>query len=132
MTFFAACAAAALSAGSVPLIEPLRSGESGLIVRCGKVLTMDGSDRVLAPGVVVVRNKKIEAVEAECPEVEGFTTIELKSNHLSTARDGAVACEATLAHGGRTTQVWDVVARHEETGRVLALFRCTQLLLYPR
>ena len=70
---------------------------------------------------------------ASLPEgAQGFTTIELKSNHLSTAREGAVACEASLAHGGRTTQVWDAVARHEETGRVLALFRCTQLLLYPR
>lgn len=61
-----------------------------------------------------------------------FTTIELKSNHLGTARDGTVQCEATMAHGGRTTQVWDAVVTHRETGKTLALFRCTQMILYPR
>ncbi|HCK84598.1 MAG TPA: competence protein ComA, partial [Hyphomonadaceae bacterium] len=55
----------------------------------------------------------------------GFTTIELKANFLGTARDGAVACEARLVHGGRTTQVWDAEAKHEATGKTIALFRCT-------
>jgi len=59
----------------------------------------------------------------------GFTTIELKSNHLSTLLQGAMVSEGTLAHGGRTTQVWDVVVSAEETGRKIALFRCTQMLL---
>jgi len=35
----------------------------------------------------------------------GFTTIELKSNHLGTARDGTVECIANAVHTGRTTQV---------------------------
>jgi len=59
----------------------------------------------------------------------GFTTIELKSNHLSTARDGTVDCVATAAHLGKSTQVWDAVITHRETGRTLALFRCTQMIL---
>lgn len=62
----------------------------------------------------------------------GFTTIELKTNFISTARDGTVACEARLVHGGRTTQLWDAEVRHVETGRVMALFRCTQAVLWPR
>lgn len=62
----------------------------------------------------------------------GFTTIELKSNHLGTARDGTLACVATAAHLGRTTQVWDATVRHVESGRTLAVFRCTQLIIYPR
>ncbi|MDG2521000.1 PaaI family thioesterase [Caulobacter segnis] len=61
-----------------------------------------------------------------------FTTIELKSNFLGTARDGAVAVEAKLAHGGRMTQVWDAVVTHEETGKTIALFRCTQMVLHPK
>jgi uncharacterized protein (TIGR00369 family) len=61
-----------------------------------------------------------------------FTTIELKSNHLGTARDGTIECHATLFHGGRTTQVWDAVVTHRESGRTLALFRCTQMVLYPK
>jgi uncharacterized protein (TIGR00369 family) len=61
----------------------------------------------------------------------GFTTIELKSNHVSTARDGTVECVATASHLGRTTQLWDAVVTHRESGRTIAHFRCTQLILYP-
>ncbi|MFT3904857.1 MAG: PaaI family thioesterase [Steroidobacteraceae bacterium] len=61
-----------------------------------------------------------------------FTTIELKSNHLGTAREGTVECRATAVHLGRTTQVWDAVVTHRDSGRTLALFRCTQLVLYPK
>lgn len=70
---------------------------------------------------------------ASFPEgATGFTTIELKSNHLGTARDGTVECIATAAHLGRTTQVWDAVVTHRETGKTLALFRCTQMLIYAK
>ncbi len=58
----------------------------------------------------------------------GFTTIELKTNFLRTTRDGAIACEARLVHGGRTTQLWDATVTTPD-GRTLALFRCTQLVL---
>ena len=60
----------------------------------------------------------------------GFTTIELKSNHLGTLLDGPLIADGTMAHRGRTTQVWDVVVSAEETGAKIALFRCTQLLIY--
>ena len=62
----------------------------------------------------------------------GFTTIELKSNHLSTAREGRIAAVATNVHAGRTTQVWDAVVTNAESGRTVALFRCTQSVLGPR
>ena len=62
----------------------------------------------------------------------GFTTVELKSNFLGTARDGTVECSATAVHAGRTTQVWDAVVKHRETGKTMALFRCTQMILYPK
>jgi uncharacterized protein (TIGR00369 family) len=61
----------------------------------------------------------------------GYTTIELKANLLGTARDGTIECEASLVHGGRTTQVWDARVIAKETGKTIALFRCTQLILYP-
>lgn len=64
------------------------------------------------------------------PGAHSFTTIELKSNHLGTARDGVIQCEARLVHGGRTTQVWDATVSAGD--RTLALFRCTQMLLYPK
>lgn len=69
---------------------------------------------------------------AQLPEgASGFTTIELKSNHLGTAREGMVDCTATLVHAGRTTQVWDATVTNRATGKVMALFRCTQMILYP-
>lgn len=69
---------------------------------------------------------------ASLPEgASGFTTLELKSNHLGTAHSGGITAAATLVHGGRTTQVWDAVVNSEESGRTIALFRCTQLIIYP-
>lgn len=61
-----------------------------------------------------------------------FTTIELKSNFLGTAREGTLTCVATAQHRGRTTQVWDAVVSHRETGKTVALFRCTQMILWPQ
>ena len=62
----------------------------------------------------------------------GFTTIELKTNHLGTAKDGSIAAEVRAAHLGRTTHVWDATVVHVETGRTIALFRCTQMILWPK
>lgn len=61
----------------------------------------------------------------------GFTTIETKTNHLSTVREGGVVCTARPVHRGRTTQVWDATVSDEAQGRTLALFRCTQMILWP-
>ncbi len=61
---------------------------------------------------------------------KGFTTVELKANFLGTAREGAIRCRATPVHLGRTTQVWDAVVSNEGTGRQIALFRCTQMVLW--
>ena len=63
---------------------------------------------------------------------QNFTTIELKSNFLGTAREGVIACVATRVHGGQTTQIWDAQVTDEANGKTIALFRCTQLILYPR
>jgi len=60
---------------------------------------------------------------------DNFTTVELKSNFLGTAREGTIACVAKPAHLGRTTQVWDAVVSRHSDGRSIALFRCTQMLL---
>lgn len=70
-------------------------------------------------------------VEALPNGATGHTTIELKANLLGTVRKGIVECRARLVHGGRTTQVWDATVIARETGKTLALFRCTQLVLYP-
>ena len=62
-----------------------------------------------------------------------FTALELKSNFLGTAAEGqAITCHTRLVHGGRTTQVQDAEIANETTGKPVAHFRCTQLILYPR
>lgn len=68
---------------------------------------------------------------ASLPEgAVGFTTIELKSNHIGTVSEGGLVAEARLVHGGRSTQVWDAIVASEQTGKTLALFRNTQLIIY--
>ncbi len=73
------------------------------------------------------------ACVAHLPDgASGFTTLELKSNHLGTARDGTIEVLARAAHLGRTTQVWDATITHRETAKTIALFRCTQMVLWPK
>jgi uncharacterized protein (TIGR00369 family) len=87
----------------------------------------------LQAGVIVALADMVCAPFHMLPEGVSFTTVELKINLLGTARLGdGVLCEATMQHGGRTTQVWDAVITNEATGKKMALFRCTQLLLYPK
>ena len=61
-----------------------------------------------------------------------FTTIELKSNFLGTAVEGTLRAEVNAAHQGRTTQVWDATVSHTDSGKAIALFRCTQMILWPK
>lgn len=73
------------------------------------------------------------ATVAHLPEgAESFTTVELKCNFLGTATEGLLEAVATGAHLGRTTQVWDAAVREVASGRTLALFRCTQMVLWPK
>jgi 1,4-dihydroxy-2-naphthoyl-CoA hydrolase len=63
---------------------------------------------------------------------QSFTTIELKSNFLGTVTEGTLLCEAHAEHMGKATQVWDAVVSDEASGRKIALFRCTQMILWPK
>ena len=102
---------------------------------------LDLRDEIMAPNGFLHAATVIALADTSCgygtfinlPEgAENFTTIELKSNFVGTKRDGAISCRAELVHGGRTTQVWDATVSDEESGKLIALFRCTQLILYPR
>ncbi len=103
--------------------------------------TMEVTPQLLAPNGFLHAGTIVTLADTCCGNgcmaalpagASAFTTIELKSNHLGTARDGQVECDASPVHSGRTTQVWDAVVRHVESGKTLALFRCTQMILYPR
>jgi len=95
-------------------------------------------DELLAPNGYLHAGTVVALADSSCgygciaslPDgATGFTTIELKTNFLGTAVEGTLSCESRLVHGGRTTQVWDAAVTNE-AGKKLALFRCTQLLLY--
>ncbi len=73
------------------------------------------------------------ACSAHLPDgAQGFTTIELKTNFLGTALEGTLQAHARAVHLGRTTQVWDASVSELGSGRTLALFRCTQMVLWPK
>jgi 1,4-dihydroxy-2-naphthoyl-CoA hydrolase len=102
---------------------------------------LDLREELLAPNGYLHAATVIALADTSCgygcfvnlpDEAEGFTTVELKSNFLGTKREGIIECEATLVHGGRATQVWDATVTDNESGKKLALFRCTQMILYAR
>ena len=100
---------------------------------------LDIREELLAPNGFLHAGALITMADMACgygsmtslpPGANAFTTVELKTNFLGTAREGTITCEARLQHGGRTTQVWDATVRTAE--KTIALFRCTQLMLYPQ
>jgi 1,4-dihydroxy-2-naphthoyl-CoA hydrolase len=116
-------------------LDVLEAGEGRLVTR------LELRDELLAPNGYLHAATIVALADTSCgygtfvslPEgAEGFTTIELKTNFLGTKLAGVITCEARLAHGGRTTQVWDATVADDDSGKLLALFRCTQLILYPR
>ena len=109
---------ASRASGELPVVESVMAPNGYL--HAGTIVTL--ADTVSGYGCV-----------ANLPAAaSGFTTIELKSNHLGTTREGTIAAVATPLHLGKTTQVWDAIVTHKESGRTLAVFRCTQMILYAK
>ncbi len=109
---------AARVSGELPVVESVMAPNGYL--HAGTIITL--ADTVSGYGCI-----------ANLPaDATGFTTIELKSNHLGTTLDGTIVAVATPVHCGKTTQVWDAVVTHKESGRTLAVFRCTQMILYSK
>ena len=124
-----------LGAGRLPGLIGIEVEE----IESGRVrMRLPLRDELLAPNGYLHAGTVVALADSSCgygciaslPKgATGFTTIELKTNFLGTALDGTLSCESRLIHGGRTTQVWDATVTNE-SGKKLALFRCTQLLLY--
>lgn len=96
-------------------------------------------DELLAPNGYLHAASVIALADTTCgygtvlnfrPDVASFTTVELKANFIGTARNGTIFCYAERVHGGKTTEVWDARVTDGEGGKLIALFRCTQMLLY--
>ncbi len=93
-----------------------------------------GTGFLFAPAIISLADTLCAAgCGNNIPEGHSFTTVELKTNFMSSAREGErVVGIATPAHLGRQTQVWDVTISNETTDKTMALFRCTQMVLAPR
>jgi 1,4-dihydroxy-2-naphthoyl-CoA hydrolase len=93
-----------------------------------------GTGYLFAPAIIALADTCAAiGCGANISEGETFTTVELKTNFLSSSRVGErVECRCTPAHLGRRTQVWDAIVTKQSTGRTMALFRCTQLVLARR
>ena len=93
-----------------------------------------GTGYLFAPAVVALADTCAAiGCGASIADGQTFTTLELKSNFLASARVGErVECRCTPAHVGRLTQVWDATVTNKATGRTMALFRCTQMVMAPR
>ena len=93
-----------------------------------------GTGFLFAPAVVALADTCAAiGCGRNIPAGASFTTIELKSNFLSSARVGErVTCRCTPAHLGRQTHVWDATVTNETSNRIMALFRCTQMVLAAR
>lgn len=113
-------------------IEPVEIVENRLVAR------LEIKPHHLAPNGYLHAASIIALADTTCgyatlahmPEHgKNFTTIELKSNHLGTATEGAIRAVATAKHLGGTTHVWDAEVSREGDGKLIALFRCTQMIL---
>lgn len=137
--------AAAHAAASTEFFGPLVPGQLGCVfdhaapdLVVGHIDVTEnliaGTGFLFAPAVIALADTCAAiGCGANIPEGASFTTIELKSNFLSSARvDKRVVCRCTPAHLGRQTHVWDAEVTNETTGRTMALFRCTQMVLAPR
>jgi 1,4-dihydroxy-2-naphthoyl-CoA hydrolase len=126
------------SAGHLPGI----TGVEMLVVSAEEVQSRMAVRReVMAPNGFLHAASVIALADTSCgygclahlPQgASGFTTVELKANFVGTARDGAIRCRAWPVHLGRTTQVWDAEVALEGTETRIALFRCTQMVLWPK
>jgi uncharacterized protein (TIGR00369 family) len=93
-----------------------------------------GTGYLFAPAVIALADTCAAiGCDATIPDGASFTTIELKSNFLSSARVGEhISCRCVPVHLGRQTQVWDAEVTNDSTGKPMALFRCTQMVLLPK
>lgn len=105
------------------------------------VSKLDIRDELLAPNGYLHAASVIALADTTCgygcvlnfkPDVSSFTTVELKANFIGTATKGTIFCHAERIHSGKTTEVWDARVSDAESGKLIALFRCTQMLLYRK
>ena len=91
-------------------IEFLEKKDSGVILK------LNASKKLMAPNGYIHGGAITSLADTACgigafltlEKDQNFTTIELKTNFISAAKDGEdILCESKIIHKGRTTQVWD-------------------------
>ncbi|OON68512.1 hotdog fold thioesterase [Hymenobacter sp. CRA2] len=55
--------------------------------------------------------------------------LEINANHIKSVRSGYVLGRAEALHLGRTTQIWEIKIRHEETNALICVSRITMAVI---
>lgn len=81
---------------------------------------------VLHGGASVALAETVASVGAHLNAGEGRTAVgmEINANHIRPKRSGIVRAEATPAHIGKTTSVWEIRITDED-GKLVCISRCT-------
>ena len=113
-----------------------------LAVEDGRIeISMPITHKHLAPNHYLHGGSVVSLADSACgigafahlPEgASSFTTIELKTNFLGTATIGELRCIATPQHLGRTTQIWGAKVTEAENSKTIAIFLCTQMVLWGK
>ena len=106
----------------------------------GAVAKLKVSKAIMAPNALIHGGAITSLADTACgfgtmyhlKKDQMFATIELKTNFISAVQRGIIVCEATLIHKGKTLHVWDSKIFEEKSLKVIALFRCTQMIIYQK
>jgi 1,4-dihydroxy-2-naphthoyl-CoA hydrolase len=81
---------------------------------------------LLHGGASVALAETVASVGAALNAGEGRTAVglEINANHIRPKRTGTVQAEATPAHIGKSTSIWEIRITDEE-GKLVCLSRCT-------
>ena len=106
----------------------------------GAVAKLKVSKAIMAPNALIHGGAITSLADTACgfgtmyhlKKDQMFATIELKTNFISAVQEGIMVCEAALIHKGKTLHVWDSKIFEEKSLKVIALFRCTQMIIYQK
>lgn len=134
---------------AMPYLDPAQLSRETLMSTLGIQVTEATPDRVVAQmevtprhhqpfgflhgGASVALAETVASIGAYLAAPEGHTSfgLEINANHLRSVRSGKVTAIATPLHKGRTTHVWNIEIRDEQS-RLVCVSRCTLAIVAAR
>lgn len=84
-------------------------------------------------GASVALAETAASIGAYLAAPDGYTSfgLEINANHLRSIRSGKITAVATPLHKGRSTHVWNIEIRDEQS-RLICVSRCTLAIVAAR